>query len=428
MHLTFIAVGSRGDVEPLIALAHGMRAAGHDIRFVSHEEFAPRIEQQDLEFWEARGLDPREAMRSPEGLTMQGSGRNPVAYARSFARLLEPFMADVFTSSLEAARDADALVFSAAAFSGYPVAKRLGKRGVLALLQPLLPTRAFPSPLLPVPHGIPGRIARLSHHLVEQVLWQSIRRPMNRALGSALALDPLDWHGPFTRMIAEGTTALCGFSRLVVPRPADWPDTVEVCGYWPLDPPAWTPRGALEVFLAGGEPPVFIGFGSMTPKDPEALTEVLVGALERVGRRGVLQGGWGGLGGGALPDSVLVVDDLPHAWLFEHVAAVVHHGGAGTTGAALRAGRPSIALPLFGDQFFWGRRIEALGAGPRPIPIRRVTTDGLVDALGTLTHERTRERAGELGARLREERGVEHGVRTLERRLGGTATFGSAAL
>jgi sterol 3beta-glucosyltransferase len=210
---------------------------------------------------------------------------------------------------------------------------------------------------------------------------------------------------------------LHGFSRHVVPEPPDWPEGVVATGYWFLDRPAdWTPPAALEEFLAAGDPPVYVGFGSMAGRDPRRVTGLVIEALRRAGLRGVLATGWGGLTPGELPPTLFQLDQAPHDWLFPRVAAVVHHGGAGTTAAGLRAGRPTVICPFFGDQPFWGRRVHELGAGAAPIPQKRLTADGLAAALRYVTRgPEVARAAGALAEKIRGEPGVANAVAAVEK-------------
>ena len=141
-------------------------------------------------------------------------------------------------------------------------------------------------------------------------------------------------------------------------------------------------------------------------------------ALARVKQRGILQTGWGGLSNADLPDDVFAVDSIPHDWLFPQMAAVVHHGGSGTTAAGLRAGMPTVIIPFFADQPFWGARVFELGAGPAPIPKKRLTLERLADAIRAATSDEViRGRASALGERIRAEDGVRQAVEVLQHYL-----------
>jgi UDP:flavonoid glycosyltransferase YjiC (YdhE family) len=206
---------------------------------------------------------------------------------------------------------------------------------------------------------------------------------------------------------------LYAYSPTLLPPPADWPSRFHVTGAWFLDPPpGWQPPADLVSFLEGGPPPVYVGFGSMTSADPDATLALVLDALSRAAQRGVLLHGWAGLGAGReLPDTVIALDDVPHSWLFPRMAALVHHGGAGTTAAGLRAGIPSVVTPLTADQPSWGRIVHRLGAGPRPIPFRHLTATRLSRAIESAVSEPAiHERAAELGERIRAEDGVGQAV------------------
>jgi len=205
---------------------------------------------------------------------------------------------------------------------------------------------------------------------------------------------------------------LHGFSAHVLPRPADWRPGLEVVGYWPSpEPPGWVPPPELVDFLDAGPAPVFVGFGSMGSGQDGWLSETVAGALRRSGGRAVVQAGWAGLEGVG-PD-VLTIGDVPHSWLFPRVAAVVHHGGAGTAGAAFTAGTPAVAVPVYADQPLWGERIRALGVGPAPLPFRALTADALAERIRDLQTGRYRDAAADLGRRVRTEDGAGRVVEAL---------------
>ena len=177
-----------------------------------------------------------------------------------------------------------------------------------------------------------------------------------------LGLTAAPFFGPFDSVL-RGQPILYGYSPAVIPPPADWGADIHVTGYWFLDPAEdWTPAAALVDFLAAGPPPVYVGFGSMSSRKPRNR-QPDPGRAGRTGQRGIIHAGWGGLQR-RLPDSVLMVDGDPFSWLFPRVAAVVHHGGAGTTSAGLRAGVPSVVVPFFGDQPYWGSVSLTSGSGP----------------------------------------------------------------
>jgi UDP:flavonoid glycosyltransferase YjiC (YdhE family) len=213
--------------------------------------------------------------------------------------------------------------------------------------------------------------------------------------------------------------AVVGVSRHVLPPPRDWPRDVVSCGYWW---PAADARGRLdpatEAFLSAGPPPVFLGLGSTPLEDAAAVTREVTGAARDAGVRLVLQRGWAGLGDGVDDPGVHVIGDVPYDALFARVAAVAHHGGAGTTALGLRHGRPTLCLPAVADQFFWGRRIAAIGAGPAPLPVRRLRRARLARRLSALVgDERYALRAAALAPALASEDGCAVAVAAVERFL-----------
>jgi sterol 3beta-glucosyltransferase len=236
---------------------------------------------------------------------------------------------------------------------------------------------------------------------------------MGKAVHTVLG-TPL--RSPLAQMRREHTPIFYGFSAHVLPRPADWPDFCHVTGYWFLDTKAaFQPPAKLEAFLQAGPPPVYIGFGSMRASDERSLTKLVVNALERCGQRGILLTGWGAIANEPLPETIFAIDAVPHDWLFPQVTAVMHHGGSGTTGAGLRAGRPSLIVPFIGDQSFWGRQIFERGLGPQPIEHNHLREEALAEAITTMvTDHAMRQRAATVGELIRAEDGVGNVVRLFE--------------
>jgi len=205
----------------------------------------------------------------------------------------------------------------------------------------------------------------------------------------------------------------------VLPRPSDWGDNVHVTGYWFLEAdPSWQPPVELVEFLEGGPPPVYIGFGSVISREARELTEMVLAALAQTGQRGLLLTGWGGLARADWPEHMFQIDSIPFGWLFPRMRVIVHHGGMGTTGAALRAGIPSVVVPFTADQPFWGRRVYQLGVGPKPIPHKKLTVQSLAEAIHVALSDQTMQRRAEaLGERLRSEDGVAQAVQVIEQYL-----------
>jgi len=285
------------------------------------------------------------------------------------------------------------------------------------------PTCAFPNVAMA---GLPpGPLSWLSHWLAAQVFWHGGNSGIPRMRRQYPGIFPPRLYWPFRR--SEGrplTPLLIAVSPTVLPRPADWVgDHIHLPGYFFLDEADYRPSPALAGFLTRGPAPVCVSFGSMIRRDADRIGAAVLEALARLGRRGIVLSGWGGWRPADTPDEVLFVEQASHAWLFPRCAAVIHHGGAGTTAAGLRAGVPSLVVPFAGDQPFWAKRVAALGAGPDPLPVNRLDADGLTTALRrALEDEDLRRRAAEVGKRIQAEDGVGQAVRLIEAHAAGQIT------
>ncbi len=415
MKITFVAPGSRGDVQPYVALGTGLKAAGHTVRVLTTQDFAPLVQSYGLDFVALGGSAELGAQQQMQGLVEQG---NLLKILAQTGRGAQQMAHQAAVGGLAVGRDSDLLVGGLGGlFVGLALAEKLDIPFIQAYLLPLSPTRAFPSILLPGPAvRLPAWANRVSHQVTQQMMWQMFRRADSKARTEVLHLPPAPFGGPLSVRRRSALPILYGYSAHVVPRPPDWDASIHITGYWFLDPPtAWEPPTDLVQFLQAGPAPIYIGFGSMLSNNPQATTDLVVQALARSGQRGVLYGGWGGLQPAQLPETIFMTSALPHSWLFPQMAAIVHHGGAGTTAAALQAGVPSIVTPFFGDQPFWGQRVMALGVGPRPILRRHLTVDNLAAAMrSAVSDQRMRQRAAELGERIRGENGIARAVALLE--------------
>jgi sterol 3beta-glucosyltransferase len=411
MKITVFTLGSRGDIQPFIPLSLGLRDAGFEIRFASFGTYREMVSQYELEFFEISG-DPQSTMNSQAGQAWLTSGRNIFTASTQMHRaIINEDLQNQFNDSLEACRGADAVVYSFMGASAYHAAEKLGLPSIFALLQPFTRSRKMPSMIFPaLPLG--GFYNRLTHWVSEQAVWQIVRGPIDRWRTESLGLPAFSWRGPFDRLYEKRMPYLYGFSPSVVPRPVDWPEWHHISGYWFLErDPNWSPPQELVRFIDSGEKPVSIGFGSMSGKHARKLLKIAIEAVQLAKRRAVLLGGWAQLSTETIPDTIFMIDSIPHDWLFPRMAAVVHHGGSGTTAAGLRAGVPAVIIPFFGDQPFWGQRIRALGVGPQPIQRKSLTASKLARAITcALNDQFMKDQASALGARIRAEDGVQSAV------------------
>ena len=408
MQIVIIAPGSRGDVQPYIALGKGLQEAGHSIRLVSHKNFKSLVESYGLAFWsvdsDVRNIVENRAMRE------RIEKGNFVSLMAQMAKQAQQEAFRFTEAGLAAAQGMDLVLAGMGGFYiGMSIAEKLNLPLLQAYVVPFTPTKELPSVLAP---NLPAVFNRLSHHLTRQFMWLGFRSADALVRRKVLGIPPAPLFGLYNSKPVRDMPVLYGFSPSVIPAPSDWNQNIHITGYWFADEPDdWQPPAALLNFLNSGSPPVYIGFGSMSNRDPEATAGLIFQALAQVSQRGVVLSGWDGLRQERVPDSIFMINSVPHAWLFPRVAAVVHHGGASTTAAGLRSGVPSIVIPYMGDQAFWGQRIADLGAGPAPIPRRKLTAGRLADAIReVITNQELRKRAYELGKQIQSENGLASAV------------------
>ena len=410
MRVVILTLGTLGDVQPFVALGAGLKAVGHEVTLVTGRGLEATVSGRGLRYV-ALDVDLLELVQSQEGRAALRSPRGALRVARG----LMPVMRKVLVDEWEAAASsgADAVVYHPKAMGGYHVAEALGVPGFLALPVPALsPTGAFPVPVLPLPN-LGAALNRLSYGAFFRSLTLPYRSMVNRWRERTLGLPALPLRASELELRGEPIVRLYPCSPAVVPVPADWDRSSAMTGFWFLDQGKdWRPPDELAAFLEGGPPPVYVGFGSAAP-DPEGSRALALAALRRLGLRGVLATGRRGI---ASPE-MIEIEGAPHDWLFPRMAAVAHHGGAGTTAEGLRAGKPTAVFPSnFGDQLFWGRRVRALGAGPEPVSQKRLTIERLVGAIRAVTGDEGARRSAEgLGERVRDEGGVARAVELIER-------------
>jgi sterol 3beta-glucosyltransferase len=414
MRIAIIAPGSRGDVQPYVALGKGLSEAGHRVRMVTHQNFEALVDGHSLEFWPLE-INSQEIVQHDRMREVLEQGGLLTSMAQ-MGKALKANARHLAERGLAASGDRELLLAGIGGlFVAAAIAEARGIPFLPALNVPFTPTSAFPGALLPAfPVNTQGATNRLSHHLSRQIVWQAYRPADKLVRHQVLGLSASSFWGPFREL--DRRPMLYGISATVLPPPADWDRSIRVTGYWFLDQGAdWSPPPALEAFLQAGPPPVYIGFGSMSARKPEETANLVVQALRRVGQRAIILSGWSGLRERDLPDALVMTESVPHAWLFRQVAAVVHHGGAGTTAAGLRAGVPTIVIPFHGDQPFWGRRIAELGVGPAPVPRHKLTAESLAQAIAQAVGDQAmRERAARLGATIRAEDGIAGAVAAVE--------------
>jgi UDP:flavonoid glycosyltransferase YjiC (YdhE family) len=430
LSIAMLIVGSRGDVQPFIPIARRLKRDGHRVRIATHAVFREFVESHGLDFFPLAG-DPRELM---EYMVMTGGKLIPL----DLGQLLEQVprkrhvMGEILASTWAACTEPDperpgATPFVADAVIANPpcqghihVAEALQAPLHIMFTMPWTPTRAFPHPFTHTVSEIePGLRNLISFETFDLVTWLGISDLVNEFREHALGLERvhLGAHGAGLLHHLSVPHAYLWSAELLA-KPDDWGAKIDVTGFIFLeDADRLEPQQSLQDFLAAGEPPVYIGFGSVPAADPQALTATIFEGLERAGARGLVARGWARIGGGAVPDHVYLIDEIPHDWLFPRCRAVCHHGGAGTTAAGLRYGRPTNIVPFFGDQHFWGAIVSQAGAGPPPVPIAELTVETLAAGIGQVLRPEVETHAAALGERIRSEKGEEAAVAAFYRHL-----------
>ncbi|SKS39496.1 glycosyltransferase [Mycobacteroides abscessus subsp. abscessus] len=407
--IVIAALGSHGDVAPLTGVGARLQQAGHRVTLTAYDRFASLVRNCGIGF---RGVsEPRES-----------SDEADVDVTRALFQFLAPRgMRSLGTALLTALQDAPADILLLSPFSelaGHPLAEAKGIPSAGIRFQPYSATADFPPATLggwsAGPTG--NRLAsRAGAELIDR-LYGGVTAGFRRDFG----LPKVSARRLREQRTKAGWTVLHGFSPHIVPRPTGWRPGLEICGYWwPQTDPQWRPPATLVDFLRAGPPPVYVGFGSTmaSAKQSEHISQLVRSALRRAGMRGIVQAGWAGINVG--DETTLTVTEVPHRWLFPHVAAVVHHCGAGTTAAGLRAGVPTVAVPGLGDQPFWARRLRDLGLSADTVPQRTLTVERLAAAIRTaVTDPGIKIRARRIADLLDAEDGAAHVVSSVDRLLG----------
>lgn len=392
MRILIVTAGSRGDVAPFTGLGQRLLNAGQQVAVAAHLPFAGLVT--------GCGLDHRPLPGDPQELIRARALAPSPQEARAVTSAFMDRLADGVVAAVAEGADLVLSAFGPASLS-QAAGEAFAVPVIGAYLAPAFATREFPLPGGPGADdlGPDGNLAAGRALLARAgTLQEEVLTRLRTRLGLPAAVGPMQ--------AGEIRPVFHGFSPLVVPRPADWPSEVEVTGYWwPAQSRGWRPPAELVDFLQAGPPPVFIGFGSMAPGQGERLGELVAAAVARARVRAVVQAGWAGLS--AVGDDVLPIGDLPHDWLFPRTAAVVHHAGAGTTAAGLRAGVPAVPVPVMADQPFWAARLHRLGVAPRPLPFHELTAEALAEAITACVADPAhRQRAVELARRIATEDGA----------------------
>ncbi|KAM0852933.1 hypothetical protein ACQ4PT_051425 [Festuca glaucescens] len=417
LKIVMLVVGTRGDVQPFIALAKRLQEFGHHVRLASHVNFRTFVKSAGVDFYPLGG-DPRimaQYMTKNKGFLMLAP--NEISVQRKQVK-------EIIFSLLPACTEPDldtgtpfraqAIIANPPALGHLHIAEALGVPLHIFFTFPWTPTNEFPHPLAWTPQSA---TYRLSYLIVDLIIWWGTRGFIND-FRKKLNLAPIAYFSTYHGSISHLPTGYM-WSPHLMPKPKDWGSLVDVVGYCFLNlGTKYQPPLQLSQWLQQGPEPIYIGFGSMPLDDEKKVTTIILDALRETGQRGIISRGWGDLGSfSEVPVDVFIVEDCPHDWLFPRCTAVVHHGGAGTTAAGLIAGCPTTIVPFFGDQFFWGELIHARGVGPAPIRVTELTTEGLSNAIRFMLDPEVKSRSMELAIAIGNEDGVAAAVDSFHQHL-----------
>ena len=421
-----MTIGTRGDVQPFIALSKGLMQHGHSVVLGTHLEYKEWVESHGIEFRPISG-DP--------ALLMQlcvNNGMFSISFIREATSKFRTWIDELLLSAWEAAQGAEVLIDTPVTMAGYHIAEKLHIPYFSVFPMPWTRTRDFPHPFAVSEMPLGPGYNIMTWMLIENILWKGIQPQINRFRKRTLDLPPLS-SGAWLE--EKQVPFLYSFSEHVVRAPSDWRGWIKECGYWFLDAPdaGWTPPEDLVKFLdresGDSRPIVYIGFGSIIVSDPEQLTRSIVEAIRRAGVKAVVSKGWSARsheGESWRPEKksptkltstsdIYYMSSVPHDWLFPQLDAVVHHGGAGTTAAGLRAGKPTVIKPFFGDQYFWASRTVHLGVG---VQLKKLDVDSLAESLRRVTKdEKMCNKAKLVGEKIRSENGVETAISAIHHHL-----------
>jgi len=411
--ITLLTTGTRGDIQPYLALGVELKKAGYGVQVATFENYADFVTGYGLEFFPIKG-DVSRVIASQE---VRGAKQadNPLRFLLSFNKM-KSLVVDVQEDLFNACYGAELIVYHPGAAIGYFAAQHFKVRSILATPFPMAPTREYPALIFYNAPRLGRQFNLATHKAFEQIMWSASKSAVSQFWKRKFGCLPEDYACPYPRQTTPCAPTIISCSDYVFPRPADWPEHIHNTGYWFLDDQAgWTPPRELQDFLDGGKPPVYVGFGSIGEAASAAqTTRLVVEALQRSGQRGVLATGWDGLSAiDHLPEDIFILESAPHSWLFPQMAAIVHHGGAGTTAAALRAGVPSAIIPHTADQFTWGRRVYELGVGAKPLPRKKITVDKLLVAIEAALTDEIKCNARELGVKIQNENGVREAMNVI---------------
>jgi sterol 3beta-glucosyltransferase len=415
--VALVAVGSRGDVQPMVVLGLGLKSAGYDPTIIAGSDFEQWVESFGLNY-QSLGVNMQDVMNEDMGRNWANSGGSPSASLKVLQTLLDQYGKPIKEAIWEEGQRSDVIMSNFLTDSlAMTVAETFDIKHIMFMLQPLMPTKYGGSHTNSVMQGA-SLINSLATNLIIGVLWNRVFGGYANGVRQELGLPKISFFEYIKRF--KQTPSILAFSPNVVPTADDWHENSHQTGYLFIeDEPDWQAPEDLLAFLDDGEAPIYLGFGSMSAVDPKMTLDMMLKAIADTGQRAIIHSGWAGLSTDNQADHIYFLDSAPHAWLFPKMKALVHHGGAGTTATSLRAGVPTFIIPHLGDQTYWGLRMPQLRVGPKPVPRPKLTSEKLADGIRQMVNDTTMQStADKLGQAIRQENGVQKTVKAVKTILG----------
>ncbi|MCL2320857.1 MAG: glycosyltransferase [Oscillospiraceae bacterium] len=417
MKITIVAMGSRGDIQPYVALGKELKKLGHEIHMPVPEVFKEMVLDAKLNYTPIYGIDPVAFLKRKE-LVEAREKKNGLSFLAKLFSDMKPLAELYFKQIMEACKGSDAIISAFIYLGAYDIAEKLNIPCIQSVLYPLYPTVEFPSIILPFSNK--NKFFYLfnitTHLILGELVWLATSKWTNKIRREYLGLKPYGFFGPYLKQLKDRAPVLFAFSPHVIKKPHDWFKNWIVTGYFFNDDiENYTPPEDLVSFIKSGSKPIYIGFGSMIDDNPIKTTEMILEAIKLSGVRAIVSAGWTDLGKDKLPDSVFLVKDVPHSWLFKNVQTTITHGGAGTAAASMRAGVPTIITPFLGDQFYWGKHLYKLGVSPKPVDFNKLNAINLSNLIKTaINDENMKQKAKELGKLISSENGTQKAAKIVD--------------
>ncbi len=411
MRIVILAFGTWGDIRPNVLIGQALQERGYEVIVIASIGFEDWVKSHHLNYIPL-SVNVQDVIDKLSTDTL-----NFFQAYKAIRELLAPAMFQLGVEVSDVLQDGDVFLThesGVSILSGVIESRKI--KTIRVNFQPLHPTQAFPSPGVPkFPDWLPmqSTLNKLTYNIIIRTQWSLLGSRGNELRKKHLNMKKMKWK-QYLKMI-DGMPAVTCVSQHVIPRPFDWHENYHMTGFLFDHEDSWTPPIELSDFINTGDAPIYIGFGSMGDPNPEKTTRTLLEAIKLSGQRAIILSGWAGIGSANIPDNVYILKYAPHSWLFPHMLAIVHHGGAGTTAAALRSGIPSIIVPHNGDQPFWGNHVYQLGAGAKTIPRNQLTAENLSTAIHeVISSQSMRETAQAIGVRIRSEDSIQNALSVIE--------------